>query len=448
MPTATPRPEAGGGKDSNRAKKPMAGKKKKKKKKAEVPGAEGGEVPQGDPDSVEVIIEEASTSAIDEDALLPSIRAGADPAERLAAAETPAGEAPAPAAADSQVDALPARAKSLLGKIVRPGEHALEFYARWASEVERGEMSHAAARYWAKNGRNELLHPCQSLADSLEEWDEEEHGRLPEEGSPEWEGADDLMGECDFVYQDVAMRFPEEGFFAERMTSEEEQYLELSDLYQTACVDFELVTESKMYPGLLPSTWECSTGWKGNFGTTTLVVEMAVSLRELLLSNRLTAKVWMERGGMHVQGLTVGDGEVEWENSNSKSMEFEVKPPDDIRTWRIAGNAIGRIMGLYRRASERVYMPVRGKPSQSPPSPCLPLSLPRSLSVRRLAPSIFLAGRGWDGSHASRIRRAPTCARGARRRPASHLRQDGAWRHSDLWPAHKRAHAAVERLAA
>ena len=54
----------------------------------------------------------------------------------------------------------------------------------------------------------------------------------------------------------------------------------------------------------------------------------------------------------------VGDGEyVEWENGSGKSAEFELTPPDNVRLWRLAGNAIGRFMMLQRRASERVYAP-------------------------------------------------------------------------------------------
>ena len=42
---------------------------------------------------------------------------------------------------------------------------------------------------------------------------------------------------------------------------------------------------------------------------------------------------------------------------NGKSAVFEVAPPDNMQLWRQAGVAIGRLMGIYRRASERVYAP-------------------------------------------------------------------------------------------
>ena len=44
------------------------------------------------------------------------------------------------------------------------------------------------------------------------------------------------------------------------------------------------------------------------------------------------------------------------ENSNGKSTEVEVAPPDNMRRG-VGGVAIGRLMGLLRRASERVYAP-------------------------------------------------------------------------------------------
>ena len=53
----------------------------------------------------------------------------------------------------------------------------------------------------------------------------------------------------------------------------------------------------------------------------------------------------------------VGEDAVEWESYNGKSSDFEVAPPDNMRLWRLAGTGIGRLVGLLRRASERVYAP-------------------------------------------------------------------------------------------
>ena len=84
------------------------------------------------------------------------------------------------------------------------------------------------------------------------------------------------------------------------------------------------------------------------------------ALREALQAHPLSAEVYHDTddgGNLYLRNLEVGEEWVEWENHNGKSAEFLLEPPDDMRTWRIAIFAIGRLMGLLRRASARAYMP-------------------------------------------------------------------------------------------
>ena len=272
------------------------------------------------------------------------------------------------------------RTRALLDRTVQPGEHEFEFYARWATEIEKGEMSRNAARFWSQGNRQELLRPCYSMEDILADWDDDEHGEQPEEGDAAWLDDETLSGECEFIYMDPVLVLPADGFFAEPLPSpaadereEELRTIALAELLDEAdLAHFDRVSAEKLYPDAAPSTWQCRNGWKGNSGQITVAVAQAVTLRELLRAQPLSASVWVERhegggGGtqasvasatVHFEGITVGeDGFVEWENSNGKSSDFEVAPPDNMRLWRLAGTAIGRLVCLLRRASERVYAP-------------------------------------------------------------------------------------------
>ena len=66
--------------------------------------------------------------------------------------------------------------EALLDRTLIPGEHVLEFFSPWATEVEKGTMSRAAARFWSHSDRQHLLRPCLSMEDILEDWDEEAQG--------------------------------------------------------------------------------------------------------------------------------------------------------------------------------------------------------------------------------------------------------------------------------
>lgn len=264
------------------------------------------------------------------------------------------------------------RTLALLERIVRPGDHKLEFYARWGTEIESGEMSRAAARFWSQRGRQELLRPCWPMEECLEDWDDEEHGDRPEEGTEEWLDGEALSsGECSFIYQNAEIILPE-AIFAEPLSGpdfqlshsgEREEELRTIPLYelltQTDCAHFDRVAYSALYPDVPPSGWQVINGWKGNFGTCTITVDDEMTLRELLCAQPIYGRVWVDTRGddYHFDVLNFGDEEVEWENSNGKSTEVEVAPPDNMRLWRVGGVAIGRLMGLLRRASERVYAP-------------------------------------------------------------------------------------------
>lgn len=262
------------------------------------------------------------------------------------------------------------RTNALLEHVVKPGEHKLEFHARWSTEIEMGTFADRnAARFWSRHDRQNLLRPFgMSMEEALEEWDENEHGERPEEGSPEWLEDDALQGEDGrFVYVNPELLLPEQGFFMDPLPApaaeeheEERRRIPLAELLPlTDLARFEVVTESQMYPDPAPSAWHYTTGWKGNHGECTVTVERAVALRELLRAWPLHAEVWVGGDGdYHFADVIVGDGEyVEWENGSGKSAEFELTPPDNVRLWRLAGNAIGRFMMLQRRASERVYAP-------------------------------------------------------------------------------------------
>ena len=43
------------------------------------------------------------------------------------------------------------RTNALLERVVLPGEHELEIFARWAVEVEFGSMDRNAARWWSRH---------------------------------------------------------------------------------------------------------------------------------------------------------------------------------------------------------------------------------------------------------------------------------------------------------
>jgi hypothetical protein len=271
------------------------------------------------------------------------------------------------------------RTKALLERKVRPGEHSLEFHARWGTEIETGEMSREAARYWSQDQRQDLLRPgyC-SMEDVMDEWDDAEHGERPAKGSEAWLEEDVLCGECTFVYMDPVLLLPAQGFFVHALAAAEEgdreedrRAVPLNELLSEKDIaDFKVVSEAAIYPDPAPSTW-CSTNcWKGNHGQCTISVAEEATLREVLRAQPLGANVWVEVHGegngwkgtssstAHFEDINVGeDGYVEWENLNGKSSELEVTPPDNMRLWRVTGIAIGRFMCMLRRATERVYAP-------------------------------------------------------------------------------------------
>uniref|UniRef100_A0A7S2C800 Uncharacterized protein n=1 Tax=Haptolina brevifila TaxID=156173 RepID=A0A7S2C800_9EUKA len=261
------------------------------------------------------------------------------------------------------------RTAVLLERVVQPGVHQLEFYARWSTEIEKGEMSRNAARFWSQGSRQELLRAgCCEMTDILEEWEEDKHGTRPEEGDAAWFDGDELYGECTFIYQDVELILPAEGFFVEPLPEvaagerqETERTIPLAELLtESDLAQFTRVSEMELYPDPAPSCWHYTTGWKGNCGHFTLSVAEPVTLRQVLRAQPLYANVWVTSEGQdaHFEGLSFGDDcDVEWDNMNGKSAEFEVAPPDNMRLWRLVGRATGRLMGLYRRASERVYAP-------------------------------------------------------------------------------------------
>ena len=280
-----------------------------------------------------------------------------------------------------------AATNALLDRTVLPGEHALEFYARWAVEIEEGSLRRAAASFWWRDNRQDLLRPCVSMEDILDDWDDDVHGERPEEGGPAWLDDNDLLGECTFVYEDPVMILPAEGFFAEPAHELEDQLGQMPDLEDSAddqergeiplaqlmgerdVAIYDEVDETELFPELKPSAWQYTTGWKGNYGTCTIRVPEATTLREALRAQPLRARVYAAAAGddgfggqSHFEGITVGesvlwDNFVEWENGSGKSAEFELAPPDNMRLWRLAGTAIGRLVGLLRRASERAYAP-------------------------------------------------------------------------------------------
>jgi hypothetical protein len=262
------------------------------------------------------------------------------------------------------------RTNQLLERVVKPGEHTLQFYARWGTEIEMGTFTSNAARFWSKNSREDLLRPGGCMEDILEDWDEEVHGERPEEGSAEWLEQDDLFGECRFVYINPQMVLPNENFFAEPLPApaseereEERRTIPLAELLSnmTDIAQIKIVTESEMYPDPAASSWHCTNGWKGNIGECSITVEKAVTLRELLRAQPLYAEMWVDGSSdVHVCDIEfIGDEGncIVWDNGNGKSTEFELAPPDNMRLWRLAGTAIGRFMQLLRRSSERVYAP-------------------------------------------------------------------------------------------
>ena len=260
------------------------------------------------------------------------------------------------------------RTALLLDRFVQPGEHQLEFYARWGTEIEKGQMNRGAAWFWSQGSRQELLRAgCSEMTDILEEWDDDEHGTRPEEGDAAWLDDEDLYGECTFIYQDAELILPAEGFFVQPLPEaaageqeEIERSIPLADLLTESDVaHYTRVSEAELYPDPAPSCWHYTTGWKGNSGRFTLSVAESTTLRQVLRAQPLYANVWVAEGyGVHFEGLGFGDDcDVEWDNANGKSAEFEVAPPDNMQLWRLAGMAIGRLMVLYRRACERVYAP-------------------------------------------------------------------------------------------
>lgn len=274
---------------------------------------------------------------------------------------------------------LSARTKALLECNVNAGEHVVEFYARWCTEIEKGEMCREAARFWSQNGRQELLRPGYSIQDALEDWDEAEHGERPEEESAAWFDDRELgEGECTFIYLDPVLLLPEDGFFVEALPptaegerEEDRRTVPLKELFlEPDIAHFNAVHEEILYPDPAPSTWHCTNCWKGNGGQCTISVPVVTTLREVLRAQPLYANVWVEEHGegsgwnpqslctAHFEGITLGeDDNIEWDNYNGKSTEFVLAPPDNMRLWRLAGTAIGRFMFLLRRSSERVYAP-------------------------------------------------------------------------------------------
>ena len=102
--------------------------------------------------------------------------------------------------------------RSLLALKVRPGAWTIELSASWCNESECGETSPAAAAFWSDCSRGDLLRPG---ADAVEwsEWDDDQHGPLPQPGSPERDIESDLeYGECRCVRQGVEITFPQAMF--------------------------------------------------------------------------------------------------------------------------------------------------------------------------------------------------------------------------------------------
>ena len=244
----------------------------------------------------------------------------------------------------------------------------------------------------------------------MEEWDEEAYGEPPDEDSAAWADVDELMGECACVYQDVALLVPDAGFFEEPLPSpppaageREEvrqmpvQRLPLAQLLAAApeCTRFRRVRTGALYPDPPPSEWQFTTCWKGNVGSCEIEVAEALTLRELLRAHPISATLGVNGRGdhlsatarvegegldegaaalqlhsaalhtddlhtdddLHFEELHVGDETIEWENGRSKSSDFELTPPDNVRLWRRASFGIGALVCLLRRASERVYAP-------------------------------------------------------------------------------------------
>lgn len=101
---------------------------------------------------------------------------------------------------------------SLLALKVRPGAWTIELSASWCNETERGTMSPAAAAFWSDCGRADLLRPG-GFAVEWSEWDEDQHGPLPQPGSPERDVESDLeYGECRCVREGIEIVFPQAMF--------------------------------------------------------------------------------------------------------------------------------------------------------------------------------------------------------------------------------------------
>ena len=101
---------------------------------------------------------------------------------------------------------------------VRPGSWQVELCAGWTNETSRGHMSPLASTFWATDGRKDLLQEGREVEDALENWDEDEHGPMPEPGAPELD-IDLFADDRDRVMQDVQLALPTTMFAADSVAA-------------------------------------------------------------------------------------------------------------------------------------------------------------------------------------------------------------------------------------
>ena len=226
----------------------------------------------------------------------------------------------------------PKHTMEVLDRIVQPGEHRIEFYAHGGYRIERGKMSPAAANFWSRHRRYELLRPDNYILDVLEGvaarcegWDEDEHGTPPKKGDAAWQGL--YVGEhFGIVLSDVELSLDSDDFA-----------IRLADLQEVDVVDLRQTSGKKFYPELGPLNWECCTEIAHNCDSRTVTIKTAMSLRELLRRGKLVANVYQSDGSLHpfdtigslyVKDLSFGGECIYWDDHSEETDEwFTMEPP-------------------------------------------------------------------------------------------------------------------------
>jgi hypothetical protein len=229
--------------------------------------------------------------------------------------------------------------ETLLSKYILPGEHTLTAYSPVCHYFQTGKLNSAAALFWSKYERSQLLGRIQNesllLKDVIQNgsWDTNVYGPSPELDSPEADlGTTRISSTIPSSSQRIFLRpvlyVPVDGFFEQELnctsidtsttdntspSKPDKVEISLSEVAKYKLANYMSFNHySYFFPRLRHGEWQRTSQLMGNRGTVAVTVTKRMKFRSFIQEYISGSALW-KGGQLYATDLIVGTNSIEWQ---------------------------------------------------------------------------------------------------------------------------------------